>query len=64
MAALSEDQMWCRKADEFTGRNDFGLLPERGKMPAIACDKVVGTGFVSAFKKDIVVRVTAHVQAA
>lgn len=55
--------MWCHKADEFTGRNDFGLLPELGKMPAITCDKVIGAGFVSAFKKDIVVRVTAHVQA-
>lgn len=56
--------MWCHKADEFTGRNDFGLLPELGKMPAIACDQVIGTGLVSAFKKDIVFRVTAHVQAA
>ena len=54
--------MWCHKADEFTGRNDFGLLPELGKMPAITCHKVIGAGFVSAFKKDIVVRVTAHVQ--
>ena len=56
--------MWCRKIDEFTGRNDFGLLPELRKMPAIACNKVIGTGLVSAFKKDVVLQVTAHVQAA
>jgi hypothetical protein len=56
--------MWCRKTDEFKRRNDFGLLPELRKMPAIACNKVIGTRLVSAFNKDIVVRVTAHVQAA
>jgi hypothetical protein len=33
-------------------------------MPAIACNQVIGTGFVSAFKKDMVIRVTAHLQAA
>jgi hypothetical protein len=48
--------MRCRKTDEFTSRNDFGLLPELRKMPAIACNKVIGTRLVSAFKKDIVAR--------
>ena len=33
-------------------------------MPAIACNQVIGTGFVSAFKKNIVIRITAHLQAA
>ena len=56
--------MRCRKTDEFTSRNDFGLLPELRKMPAIAGNQVIGTGFVSAFKKDFVIRVTAHHQAA
>jgi hypothetical protein len=55
-AQVGGDRMWCRKTDEFTGRNDFGLLPELRKMPAIACNKVIGTGLVSAFKKDIVAR--------
>jgi len=32
MADFSGDQMRCRKTDEFTGRNDFGLLPELRKM--------------------------------
>jgi hypothetical protein len=28
--AFSDDQMRCRKTDEFTGRNGFGLLGEPG----------------------------------
>jgi hypothetical protein len=35
-----------------------------GKCLLIAGDQVVGTGFVGAFQKYVVVRVAAHVQAA
>jgi hypothetical protein len=56
--------MRCREADKFAGRDDLSLLPELRKMPAISCDQVIRTGFVGAFQKYVVVRVTAHVQAA
>jgi len=32
-------------------------------MPLIACNEVVGTGFVGTFQKSVVIRITAHIQA-
>jgi hypothetical protein len=39
------------------------LLPELRKIPLIAGDEVVGTGFVGATQTYVVVRVARHFQA-
>ncbi len=40
--------------DELAGRDDFGFLPELGKMALVAGDEVVGTGGIGTFEEDIV----------
>jgi hypothetical protein len=62
--ARSEDQVRRGKADKFPRCNDLGFLPELRKVPAIPSDEVVGTGFVGALQKNVVVRVAAYVEAA
>src|SRR5258708_4731553 len=56
--------MWCRKADEFTGCDDLGFLPEHWKMLLISRNEVICTGSIGAFEEHIVVRITSHFKAA
>jgi hypothetical protein len=50
--------------DEFTRCNDLSLLPELRKMPAVSRDQVIRTGSIGRIPESVVVRITAHVQAA
>ena len=40
--------------DELAARDDFGFLPELGKMALVAGDEIVGAGSIGAFEEDIV----------
>lgn len=44
-------------AEEFTGTDDLGVLPELGKMPLISRHQVVGACPIGAFNEHVVPRV-------
>src|SRR2546422_9511508 len=47
-------QMRPDDADEFTGGDDFGFLPELWEMALIAGDQVVRACSVGAFEEDVI----------
>ena len=46
--------------DEFAGGDDFGSLPESGKMPLIAGEKIIRPRRIGALDEFVVVRVDCH----
>src|ERR1700733_2478723 len=51
------------QTDEFSGRYDFGFLPEFREMLLIARDQIVRAGNIGTFQKHIVVRVARNFKA-
>ena len=52
------------KSNEFSGRDDLGLLPESREMLLIAGDQIVRAGSIGTFKEHIVVGVACDIQPA
>jgi hypothetical protein len=49
-------------ADQFSGRNDLGILPEPGKMLRVARDQVVGPSSIRALHELVVVGIFRNLQ--
>ena len=41
-------------AEEFTGTDDLGVLPERGEMPLVSRHQVVGACSIGTFNEHVV----------
>ena len=52
------------QGNEFTGRDDLRILPERRKVLPIAGDEKVGASRVRTLNEDVVVRIARHIKPA
>jgi hypothetical protein len=50
----SANQMGSDHAEEFTGTDDLGVLPEFGKMSLVSRHQVVGTCSIGTFNEHVV----------
>ncbi|HLJ76087.1 MAG TPA: hypothetical protein VKT75_01670, partial [Acidobacteriaceae bacterium] len=58
----SAEQMRSCQTNKFARRNDFGALPEGGKVSAISRHEKIGASSIGAFNKSIVVGVRGDVE--
>ena len=60
----STEEMQTRHIEEFSGRDDLGLLREARKVTEIAGDQVSGTSLVSTFYENVVIGIGSDVESA
>ena len=61
-SAVSADQMRGDKGHKLTRRYDLRILPKLWEVLAISGDKIIGTGCIGTFDKDVVVGIARHLE--